>query len=406
MRTLLPLALPLALFLAAAASCGQAPPPLPVATATPSPGIARLAPDAENRWVAFDLTPGNQIRFPLTLDGRTLTAILDTGVSVTVLSDTSPAVDPTRLRPGGRATAIGGQVAIAWMPTRTIAIGGLTLTGASVAVTALPALATGSGTAVDLLVGRDLIGAQAIDIDYANRRFRLIPSGRLPFPGATAPLAISARRQVYESAIVLGGRTLKPMIVDTGDGSAITVTQDGWAAAGLTTLPRTSAVAYGLAGPMVTTLTIVPVVGVGDLQARSVEVRVEGANGFSQAVGAAGRIGSGFLQNYRVLLDPGAGRMVLSPGPDAGRPPLRSTSGLLLGLEGDRLKVLHVMANGPAAAAGWKDGETICAVDGATVSKDYAASPLAKWPAGEPGTVVRLALCGGGERRLRLARFY
>ena len=42
--------------------------------------------------------------------------------------------------------------------------------------------------------------------------------------------------------------------------------------------------------------------------------------------------GSGFLQDYRVLLDPGAGRMVLAPGPGAGRLPLRSTSGLLLGV--------------------------------------------------------------------------
>ena len=124
----------LGLLLSAAASCGQASPPAPVATATPAPGAARLAADAENRWVAFDLTPGNQIRFTLTLDGRPLTAILDTGVSVTVLSDTSTAVDAKRLRTGGQATAIGGQVAIRWMPTRAIAIGGLTLTGAPLVV--------------------------------------------------------------------------------------------------------------------------------------------------------------------------------------------------------------------------------------------------------------------------------
>jgi len=31
--------------------------------------------------------------------------------------------------------------------------------------------------------------------------------------------------------------------------------------------------------------------------------------------GAAGRIGSGFLRHYRVLLDPGAGHMILSAQP-------------------------------------------------------------------------------------------
>ncbi|WP_374944497.1 aspartyl protease family protein [Sphingomonas sp.] len=402
MRIPVAIALPIAI----AASCGQASPQRALAAAAPEAGIARLASDAEDRWVQFDLTPGNQIRFPLTLDGRTLTAILDTGVSVTVLSRKSIAVDATRLRSGGQATAIGGQVAIDWMATREIAIGGLTLTGASVAVTALPALATGSGAAVDMLVGRDLIGGQALDIDYAHRRFRLIASGRLPFTGATAPLTISPQRLVYESAITLGARTLKPMIVDTGDGAAITVTQAGWAAAGLTRLPATSAIAYGLAGPLVTTLAIVPTLRVGTLEAASVEVRVEGDGGFSKAVGAAGRIGSGFLQNYRVLLDPGAGRMVFQPGPGANRAPLRSTSGLLLGLERDRLKVLHVMANGPAAAAGWREGETICSVDGTPIAPDYPASPLAAWSVGAPGRIVRLGVCGGAERTLRLANFY
>jgi hypothetical protein len=400
-----------ALLIATGASCGQAPvapaPALaPSSASTPAPGTASLSPDAENRWVAFDLTPGNQIRFPVTLDGHGLTAILDTGVSVTLLARASAAVDPARLSPGGQATAIGGDVPIEWMATRSIGIGGLTRRGGAVAVAALPALATGSGTAVDLLVGRDLLAGHALDIDYANRRFRLLPSGRLPFAGASAPLAISPRRLVYESAIRLGGRTLKPMVVDTGDGSAITVTQVGWASAGLTQLPTTSAVAFGLAGPLVTTLAIVPALSVGQLDAASVEVRVEAEGGFSQAIGAAGRIGSGFLQNYRVLLDPTAGRMVFQPGPTADRAPLRSTSGLLLGILPDRLRVLHVMANGPAAAAGWRQGETICTIDGTRVARDYATSPLAAWSVGAPGTLVRLGLCAGGERTLRLARFY
>ncbi|HEX8421512.1 MAG TPA: aspartyl protease family protein [Sphingomonas sp.] len=397
------IALTIPVLLVAAASCGQAPVPGAIAT---DAGIVRLAADAEDRWVSFDLTPGNQIRFPLVLDERTLTAVLDTGVSVTVLSRQSIAVEATRLTPAGQATAIGGAVEVEWMPTRAVTIGGLTRTGGRVAVAALPALATGSGTPVDLLVGRDLLGGHALDIDYANRRFRLIPSGRLPFTGQTAPLTISRQRQVYESAVTLGGRVLKPMIVDTGDGSSVTVTQAGWATAGLTTLRSTSAVAYGLAGPVVTTLAIVPALQLGDLAAQSVEVRVEGAGGFSQKIGVAGRIGSGFLQNYRVLLDPGAGRMVLSPGPGANRAPLRSTSGLLLGLQKDRLKVLHVMAGGPAAAAGWREGETICSVDGTAIPADYATSPLAAWSAGAAGRVVRLGLCDGAQRTLRLANFY
>jgi hypothetical protein len=368
-------------------------------------GTYHLADDAEARWVPFDLTPGNQIRFTMQLNGRDVTAILDTGVSFSLLAKASPALESAKLVAGGNATAIGGSVALGWMPTRSVALGDLARTGGGVTVADLPAIATGSAAAVDLLVGADMLAGHALDIDYAARRFRLLRSGRLPFKGETAPLRVSAERSVYESAITLGRRRLAPIVVDTGDGSSITVTAPGWHAANLT-LPSTTAISFGLAGPAVSGLAIVPSLSVGEMVARSTEVRIEPANGFSQTIGTAGRIGSGFLQNYRVLLDPGARRMILSRGAKADTPPLRSTSGLLVGVEKGRLKVLHVMRGGPAASSGWRDGDTICAIDGAPIPADYPTSPIASWSVGAPGRVVRLGLCNGMTRDLTLKRFY
>ncbi|MGU3391754.1 hypothetical protein [Sphingomonas sp. M1A8_2b] len=369
-------------------------------------GIYTLAADAEARWIPFDLTPGNQIRFTMQLDGRDVTAILDTGVSYTLLAKASPAVDKTKLVAAGSATAIGGSVALGWMPTRMVALGGLARTGGGVTVADLPAGATGSTAAVDLLVGADMLAGHALDIDYPAHRFRLLRSGRLPFKGETAPLRVSSERSVYESAITLGGRRLAPVVVDTGDGSAVTVTAAGWQAANLKGVRTTTAIAFGVGGPVISGLAIVTDLRVGARVSRFTEVRIEPAGGFSQAIGTAGRIGSGFLQHYRVLLDPGARRMVLSPGPTADRPPLRSTSGLLVGVEPDRLKVLHVMRDGPAAAAGWKDGETICTIDGAAIPRDYPTNPIAAWSAGTPGRIVRLGLCDGTTRNLTLGTFY
>ncbi|MGO1303969.1 MAG: aspartyl protease family protein, partial [Sphingomonas parapaucimobilis] len=282
-----------------------------VAAAARDPGVSTLSSDAEERWIPFQLTPGNQIRFAMTIDGQKVSAILDTGVSFTLLSQGSPIAARAKVRPGGQASAIGGAVAIGWMPTRSLSLGGLTRKGGGVVVAPLPALATGDATPVDLLVGRDLLAAHALDIDYAAKRFRLIPSGRMPFTGATAPLTVSTERRVYESMVGLGATKLSPVIVDTGDGSALTVTQAGWRAAKLTALPTTTAIGFGLAGPTVNDLAIVPSVRLGTLTAHEVEVRIEPPQGFSESVGAAGRIGSGFLQRYRVLLDPGAGRMIL-----------------------------------------------------------------------------------------------
>lgn len=382
----------------------QAPDAVPIATR--DPGRFAIAADAEARWVSFELTPGNQARFTMTVDGRPATAILDTGASFSVLSRGFAGLDPKRVQASGEASAVGGAVPIGWVPTGIVALGGVTRTGGGLVVATLPALATGSREPVDLLVGRDLLAPYALDIDYPAKRFRLLPSGRLPFRGAVAPLTVSATRRVYETELALGGRKVRPVIVDTGDGSAVTVARAAWDAAGLGAVPRTTTVSFGLAGPVVHDLAIVPSLKLGTLVARNLEVRAEAADGFSRKVGVAGRIGTGFLGRYRVLLDPGAGRMVLSPGLAADAAPVRSTSGLLLGILPNRLKVLHVMRNGPAAADGWKDGDLIFAVDGQAVTAAYPTSPLALWTAGEPGRVVRLRTCGGAERSLTLRRFY
>lgn len=379
--------------------------PLALPAAQPV-GSATLARDAETRWVPFELTPGNQLRFTMTVDGRPATAILDTGVSYSVLSRRFAERAALKVRPGGNATAIGGVVDIGWTPTATIAMGGLTRRGGGLTVATLPAIATGSADAVDLLVGRDVTGGFALDIDYAGRRFRLLPSGRLPFRGFTAPLSISRDRLVYVSEITLGAARLRPMVVDTGDGSSVTVTAGGWANARLPGIRTTTAISFGLAGAVTSTIGIVPTLRLGELTARNVEIRVEPAGGFSDSIEAAGRIGSGFLQNYRVLLDPTAGRMILSPVPHADQPPVRSTSGLLVGVARDRLKVLHVMQGGPAQAAGWKEGDMICAIDGQTIPADYPTSPLASWSAGTPGRTVTLRMCDGTERKLTLRDFY
>jgi hypothetical protein len=207
--------------------------------------------------------------------------------------------------------------------------------------------------------------------------------------------------------MIVGAATLRPLMLDTGDGSSLTVSREAWKTTRLPDVGMTSAYAVGLAGPVETDLAVLPAVKIGALTARNIEVRIEATRGYSTLTGTAGRIGTGFFQRYRVLLDPRARRMILSPGRTADQVPLKSTSGLLLSYEGKALRVVHVMKNSPAAATGWAAGERICAIDGAKLPDDYRSSKLGLWPADRPGRVVRLGLCGGGpERSLTLAKFY
>lgn len=356
-----------------------------------------LASDTEARWVPFELTPHNQIRFTLELDGMPVTALLDTAVSSSTISRVRATQMRLRTRGNRSAAAIGGSVGLQWATARSILFGGLRRTGGELAVIEMADAATSGDPAVAMLVGADLVAGYALDIDYPGRRFRLLQSGRMPFRGATVPLRFGPDLRFYLSEIELDGRRVRPMVIDTGDGSTVTIARDAWMPLGA---PRmTSTMSRGLAGPAITDLTIVPELKLGALVARDVPLNVERADGYSRRIATAGRIGSGFLRQYRVLLDPKAGHMLLSPGPDAGLPPLKSTSGLLLERRGAALVVLHVMKGGPGELNGWRAGERICSVDGVT-------PPTGDWPAGGPGRTVALGMCDGETRSLTLRTFY
>lgn len=362
-----------------------------------APAVMHLSADSEARWVSFELTQGNQIRFRTQLNGRWVDALLDTGVTDTAVTTRFARAAGLKPLVAGSADAIGGRVTLSWTGIDRVEVGGLVRTGGRVAIIDADPRVTGSAP-VDLFVGADLLAGHALEIDYDAQRFRLLPSGRMPFRGVTLPLRLAERSRLYLSELDLGGRNLRPVIVDTGDGGMLSLTRSFWQ--GSAAVPTTTAIAWGLGGVVESEVAILPALRIGGLAAE-VELRVESDTGFSARKGAAGRIGGGLLRRHRVLLDPRAGRMVLATGERADWPVTRSTSGLMVAQQADRLRVLHVMRGSPAAASGWRAGTDICAVDGTP-----ATDGPRDWATGTPGRRVRLTLCDGGERTLTLARFY
>ncbi|RYD49350.1 MAG: hypothetical protein EOP60_14000 [Sphingomonadales bacterium] len=361
-----------------------------------------LAPDSEARWVPFELTDANQIRFTLQVGGRAATAVLDTGISNTVISRPLAASLRLKQRGSGRAAAVGGRIPVEWADAPQIAFGGLSQRGGRVIVADMPGL---PGDVAEIYVGADLLDCCALDLDYSGRRFRILPSGRMPFTGDTAPLDRMRGSGVFVTEFALGGRRLRPILVDTGDGSSLTLTQQAWLAARPPAARVTTTLGYGAGGALVSEAAILPGITLAGRATGETEVRIDASGGFSQTAGIAGRIGSGLLMRYRVLIDPRAGRMILRPDPAAALPPLRSTSGMLLDYAEGALRILHVMRGSPAEQAGWKANERICAADGVPVHEDVADGKI-DWTIGAPGRIVRLSDCGGRERPITLRNFY
>lgn len=371
----------------------------PVDRVAAAPAVLHLAPDSEARWVSFELTPGNQIRFRTLLNGRWVDALLDTGVTDSAVTTRFARAAGLKPLVAGRADAIGGSVALSWTGIDRVEVGGLVRTGGRVAIIDADPRVTGDAP-VDLFVGADLLAGHALEIDYDAQRFRLLTSGRLPFRGTALPLRLAERSGLYVTDIALSGRNARPVIVDTGDGGMVSLTRSTWLANPARATRTTTAIAWGLGGAVESEVAILPGFPATGHSAE-VELRVEPDTGFSARKGAVGRIGGGLLRRHRVLLDPRAGRMVLAAGSRADWPVTRSTSGLMVAPDADRLRVLHVMRGSPAATAGWRAGTLICAIDG------KAAPEAARdWATGTPGRRVRLTLCDGAERTLTLANFY
>ena len=367
-----------------------------------------LSADAEARWVPFTLTAANHLRFAMTIDGVAAQALLDTGLNHSAVSRefARRAKLTIDTKDAAAGVALGGSIRVDWAATRAVAFGALSRSGGRVAVIDLPKLLASASGDADILVGTDLIGPHALDIDFANRRFRLLPSGRMPFTGTRVPMSRQSDTGLYLTQATLGRTRIRPLLVDTGDGGALSIARSQWRAAAIKGARVTSTIAYGAGGVVDAGLTVTDAVALGGLRTGPIELRIEADGGFARQVRVAGRIGTGLLLRYRVLLDPGAGQMLLSPNPAAPPAPLKSTSGLLLGYDRARLRVLHVMAGSPAAKAGWKADELICQVDGQAVALTPDGGVDVRWGTDAPGRVVRLTLCDGATRTLTLARFY
>ncbi|MCC2975093.1 aspartyl protease family protein [Sphingomonas sp. PL-96] len=363
-----------------------------------------LTNDSAERWVHFELTPANHIRFAMKIAGRPATALLDTGVSHSMVSTGFARDARLKIERRGTAAALGGEVALGWTRVARLSLGGLHVTERAMALLDLSQVQAGDGRPVDALIGADLLGPHALDIDFEHRRFRLLPTGAEPFAGTRAPLSRNADG-LYVTEARLGRETLRAVMIDTGDGTSISVTRDQWRSARLPRRTLTSTISYGLAGPVEAGLTVTDALRLGEATPAESELRIEG-QAFADRTGIPSRIGTGFLRRFRVLLDPAAGRLLLEPAGAAAEGPPRSTSGLLLSYDTRRLRVLHVMRGSPAARSGWRKGEQICQVDGAPVREIANGAADLGWAADTPGRTVRLELCDGSQRTLTLARFY
>jgi len=201
-----------------------------------------------------------------------------------------------------------------------------------------------------------------------------------------------------------------PVVVglDTGQGGALSVFRHYAEERGfLTGRPVSEARGGGVGGATTmktATLRTVTIAGyeLRDVPAAFPTVDVGGAFDTKRQ---AGNLGAGLLSRFRVLFDYPHGVLWLEPGPHLAAPLPKDRCGLGLQWADGSLTVAFVAPGSPAAAAGWKAGERVAALDGKPAGADYWKT-MASWADATAGTEVSLTLADGTLRKLVLRDFY
>lgn len=371
---------------------GHPPIPTPTIVVAPSP-----------QPVAFELFRGNRIVLPARINGHETQVILDTGASMTTLN--REYARSIGLPEGFKITAkgAGGATSAELVSGLSFEVAGLQIENASVGVMDLAPLERSIGRPISAIVGREFFNSAVISIDWANKRLR-VRSHEAFKPSATAAAVVLTRNGPFNTIPVsIEGAAPIDALLDLGNGNALVLPRSYWGSRPeLANLRSAGASAGGVGGMHVARAATVPQVTLaGTAFAAVPAILSESVNDTDPTQMA--NVGIGLLAQFNVDLDLGRDRIYLTPRLD--KPSFnRDRAGVRLDLLGDRLKVMFVSAEGPAAAAGLKPGDEVVAIDGVAVTPDYYRTD--DWTHRSAGRRVVLDRADGSKVTITLADYY
>jgi len=368
----------------------------------------RLAPPkvtflSEEHMVPFELFRGNRVVAPGKINGHATQMILDTGASATT-------VDRAFARsiglPEGRkvdARGAGGVVEAEIVPNVTLEVGGMRFENMTVAVMDLQPVARAIGRPMNIVLGREFFNSAVVSIDWGSNRLRVSSHAAFKPAAASTAVALTKRGPFNTIPIAIAGAEPIPALLDLGNGGALSLPRSYWGKrADLSGLRYAESRLGGVGGLHPARVALIPSVQLAGTTVSAVPATLSDS-GNDEDPEKMANVGIGLLKQFHVDLDLGRDRIYLTPRKDA--PPFdRDRSGTRLDLAGDRLKVAFISPQGPAKAAGLKEGDEIVAVDGRKVTADYYSR--SDWTRGPAGEAVTLERADGTKVTVTLQDYY
>lgn len=341
-----------------------------------------------------------------TVLGERVRVLIDTGSAATMVD--AALAQRLGLKPGESQSVRGdtGSVTLDTGGALAFEVGGVKLAIDRYFVTDFRPIFGADSGAPQLILGVDALKDAVLDIDFPARRLAIWPRASFQAGKASERFAVarSARGQL-SIPIVLEGKAPVDAALDLGSSNPLTVSPALAEALGLLNGRQVSSAATGgVDGISISRTISVSTLRLGQDQLNDVPCEVLAK---TDATLAPAKLGLPVLERYGFALDVAGGALWLRPAPRLLAAPFqRDLSGLGLALEADRLRVVHVAVGGPAALAGWREGESIIAVNGVPIGPDYVTGGLARWRYGPAGGKAVLSLSDGFERTLVLQRYY
>lgn len=366
---------------------------------------APAAPKSGDPWTPLLADP-DAVIVAGTLLGERVRILIDTGSAATAVD--AALAQRLGLKPAGSRSVRGdiGSVTLGAGGDLAFEVGGAKLATDRYLVTDFRAIFGADPGAPNLIIGVDALKDDVLEIDFPARRLAIWPrAGFQPGSGHERfAVARSARGQL-SIPVAFEGKAPVPAALDLGSSNPLTVSPALAEALGLLQARQVSSAAtVGIDGISISRTVSVATLQVGRGELKDVPCEVL-AKTDSSLVPA--KLGLPVLERFDFALDVTGETLWLRPAARLVTAPFqRDLSGLGLAFEVGRLRVVHVAVGGPAALAGWREGESITAVNGTTIGPDYVAGGLSRWRYGPVGAKVLLTLADGSKRTLVLQRYY
>lgn len=362
-----------------------------------------------SRLVSFDLID-NRIFVKIYLDGKgPFNFIFDTGADAVITPEVASILGLS-VTADGTTSGVGNKsVATGQAPIGDTRLGDYSIQNYRYSVLTIDGTREVFGTVpVDGIIGLPFFEQYAVKIDYVNKTLNFQPGISFQYRGSGAVIPFTRLDEIPTIRATLDGIPGE-FDVDTGARSSLILFAHFIERFGLRT--KYSAhiegiTGWGIGGPVRSQLARAGQFRIGNVVVKWPILRLTTQkSGLTATLKKAGLIGPGILRQFDVTFDYAHKRMILEPNTLYGVKDSYDRTGLWLGQDGSRFKVLNVMASSPASDQGFKTGDEILSIDGVPTEKLSLPSLRTSFQDRPPGTVVHMMVLdenGVGKRTLIL----